>query len=168
MAASFSPDLPRGRPDHVHTRTGPAPTPGRAVEDGRPGRKVLLVEDQADVRRLVRIVLERAGFVVVEAGNAREAQQAVRSIGLDTFDALVTDIVMPGPSGPTLAAELRGLRPGLPVLYLSGYAEEMVRDERSLGEGEAFIAKPFTPEALVRSVRALLPGPDSGARDGGA
>lgn len=117
---------------------------------------LLLTEDQDAVRHLARVVLERAGYRVIAAADAAEARSAALAEGIGRIAALVTDVVMPGLSGPELALELRRLRPDLPVLFLSGYSEEMARQERRLGDGEAFLAKPFSPDSLVRTVHELL------------
>lgn len=117
---------------------------------------VLLAEDQEAVRHVARVVLERAGFHVIATADAREARARALEHGLGNIDALVTDVVMPGQSGPELAAELRAMQPSMPVLFVSGYSEDLFRHGGPLGAGEAFLAKPFTPDSLVHHLRELL------------
>jgi signal transduction histidine kinase/ActR/RegA family two-component response regulator len=132
-----------------------APAPGeRAAEVLRGGAlRILLVEDQAAVRRLVREVLTRFGHEVLEASNGVEALAVAERAG--TIDLLLTDIVMPQMDGAELARRLRRRAPGLAVLYMSGYADEALR---GLEEGATFLPKPFLAEeltaAVARAVRA--------------
>jgi two-component system cell cycle sensor histidine kinase/response regulator CckA len=111
---------------------------------------ILVVDDEAGVRRMVRVILERAGYEVVEAANALEGQRIVeqeRSAAL-----LLTDIVMPGKNGLWLAAHVHQFRPELPVLFMSGFAQDY-QDELS---GSVCIRKPFTPAQLVAAVMDIL------------
>jgi CheY-like chemotaxis protein len=118
---------------------------------------VLLVEDQHAVRPLLRRLLEDAGFHVIEASNGVEA--LVRSREHEgNVDILVTDVVMPGMSGPELAVQLRRVNPGLKTLLVSGYAQEVIEDQSPLEAGTAFLQKPFKPDLLVQKVRAVLEG----------
>jgi CheY-like chemotaxis protein len=119
---------------------------------------VLVVEDDAAVRRLTRLTLERAGYRVLQAGNPREA---VRLAGdtVGRIDLLVSDVIMPESQGPPLFERLVGAQPGLRVLYMSGYADEAVLRHGILTESTAFLQKPLTPQALARTVRAVLDAP---------
>ena len=116
---------------------------------------VLVVDDQPDIRRVVRDILQRDGYQVLDAGNATEAL-ALSEHHPSQIDILVTDVVMPGMHGPELAAELRAGRPGLAVLYVSGYTERPVIDHSLGDEGVAFLQKPIVPEALTQRVHELL------------
>lgn len=120
------------------------------------GGRVLLVEDEAQVRELLVRVLQQHGYTVFEAADGEQARQLVASDGL-AIDLLLTDVVMPGGlSGIQLAAELTAMRPGLRTIYMSGYAESRDGMEATIGEGAQFLAKPFRPETLVRKVREAL------------
>jgi two-component system, cell cycle sensor histidine kinase and response regulator CckA len=119
---------------------------------------VVLVEDEPLVRNLVSGVLRQNGYRVVEFANGREVL-ARGARGLDDIQLLVTDVVMPGLNGVALAGELARGRPGLRVLFLSGYAQDLVEPAATSGPGRAFLAKPFTPDTLLRQVRELLDGP---------
>jgi PAS domain S-box-containing protein len=114
---------------------------------------VLLVEDEDGVRRVACRALELHGFRVIEASNGT---QALELAAREPAIALVlTDVMMPEMLGPALAAELRELRRDLPVLYMSGHAEEVAR-AGLLDPSVPFLAKPFTPAQLVAKVRQVL------------
>jgi PAS domain S-box-containing protein len=122
------------------------------------GEVVLVAEDDDQVRAVVRRVLSRAGYRVLEARSGGEAL-AVAEREVDRIDLLVTDVVMPEMGGPELGLALRGRRPALKLLYMSGYTDDsMLR--HGLLEGEvAFMQKPVTPELLLRKVREALDTP---------
>jgi signal transduction histidine kinase len=114
---------------------------------------VLVVDDQFQVRQVVARTLERHGYRVLVASSATEAARLCEGA---RPRLLLSDLVMPGDSGPSLARRLRQGNPQLAVLFMSGYAEEAVGGEaRSIG-GAAFIAKPFSPDDLLARVRELL------------
>jgi PAS domain S-box-containing protein len=119
------------------------------------GETILLVEDEAGVRELTRLVLERQGYSVLKAG---EAQEALRLVETHTgpIHLLLTDVVMPGASGKALAETLTGMVPDLKVLFMSGYPEQVIAHHGVLEPGIAFLQKPFSPMALARSVRRVL------------
>jgi two-component system, cell cycle sensor histidine kinase and response regulator CckA len=116
---------------------------------------ILLVDDAEQLRPLLRRSLADFGYNILEARNGQEAAELAHA-HIGRIDLLVTDLVMPGMSGPALAEELTAHRPDLKVLFMSGYAESAVSAGGRLRKGAAFIAKPFTPELLAREVRAVL------------
>ena len=119
---------------------------------------VLLVEDEAAMRASTKAVLERCGYRVMEAPNGADAVKLFRS-RIGSVDLLITDLVMPGGmSGRDAARELREVKPGLRVLYMSGYSIETAGKEWLLGPGEAFLQKPFEAGAFLETVRRLLDG----------
>ncbi len=141
-------------------RVQEAPAPSPEIPSGGPpggNETILLVEDEASVRRLVRRSLEQLGYTVLEA-DGHEAARALCLGYKDRIHLLVTDVIMPKVSGRQLAASLLELRPELKVLYLSGYSEEQIARARVLEAGLNFLAKPFTLEALARKVREVLDG----------
>ena len=130
---------------------------------------VLLVEDDSAVRAAARRALLRAGYSLLEASDGAEALALCTAIGGPAIDLVVTDLVMPEMGGLELGAALRARRPGIRILYMSGYTRDAMRRQRVLEPGAAFLEKPFTPQAFVRSVRTALSGGalvESSARDG--
>ena len=119
---------------------------------------VLLVEDEGAVRSLSRRVLETAGYRVLEATGGEEALEAARAYRGEIHLALC-DIVMSGISGRATVERLEAERPGLKVLYASGYTHDTVVRRGVLAQGAAFLQKPFTPEALLLKVRQVLDSP---------
>src|ERR1019366_3017128 len=108
---------------------------------------VLLVEDEESVRELVRLTLASRGYKVLEAENG-EGGLRIAETCKEPIAILITDVVMPGIGGRELAKKLLALRPGISVLYLSGYTEDAVITHGALGPGTAFLQKPFTLQSL--------------------
>jgi two-component system cell cycle sensor histidine kinase/response regulator CckA len=118
------------------------------------GERVLVVEDRDVVRDLARDVLEASGFVVVAVPGGREALEVVKAG--EPFDLLLTDVVMPEMSGPELAVKLRAQHPRLPVLYMSGYTDDVLSTHELSQAATAFLRKPFGNAELITAARALL------------
>jgi two-component system cell cycle sensor histidine kinase/response regulator CckA len=116
---------------------------------------VLVVEDEAAVRQLVRRSLEAVGLTVVEAENGHQALEVV-SGRREPPKLVLTDVIMPGLNGRELSERLATSQPGLPVLFMSGYTGEDVQARSLLPQEAAFIQKPFAPEELVAKVRTML------------
>jgi CheY-like chemotaxis protein len=119
------------------------------------GELVLVVEDEAQVRTIAARALTEAGYRVLEAETGARALEIVRRNGHRPALMLV-DVVMPGISGSELALELAQVVPGVPVLFTSGYTDAEILRRGLLEPGAAFLAKPFSPEALVRAVRTRM------------
>ncbi|MCB9934603.1 MAG: EAL domain-containing protein [Planctomycetes bacterium] len=138
--------------------------PGEVSVDGR-GRTVLLVEDDAQVRAVASRILKREGFEVLEASNAQEA----REIGIAAdrpIEVLLSDVVMPGVSGPELAVQLSRMIPGMRVVLMSGYPAEALLNRKTDLAKAKLISKPFSPAELLRAVAAVLaPRQDTGSVD---
>jgi CheY-like chemotaxis protein len=133
----------------VAPRVTPAPPPRAS------GEVVLLVEDEPAVRQMASRALQEYGYGVLEASGAEEALELLaRADG--KINMLVTDVVMPGMDGPDLARRALELRPGLPVLYMSGYTDDEIMRRGLLDAGQPFLQKPFTPEALSEQVAVQL------------
>jgi two-component system cell cycle sensor histidine kinase/response regulator CckA len=125
----------------------------------RPGSEtVLLVEDEEAVRLLVRLILQNMGYRVLVASNPREAEEVFANSGQEV-DALITDVIMPGGSGPALFEDLFRAKPDLRVLYMSGYTDDAMFRRGRLGQGVTFLQKPFAAEALLRTLRDVLDAP---------
>jgi CheY-like chemotaxis protein len=116
---------------------------------------VLLAEDDGAVRQLVSIALRQYGYTVVEARDGEDALRLARSDRHRVIHLLITDIVMPGLSGPELAARLAKERPEIRVLYTSGYAETITMRD-GVDRRTPVLSKPFLPNDLVRLVRERL------------
>ncbi|GAB5550404.1 MAG: hypothetical protein SangKO_101640 [Sandaracinaceae bacterium] len=116
---------------------------------------ILLVEDQLGVRRAARRILRRAGYQVFEAAHAEDAL-ALATAYPGRLDVLLTDVVMPGMSGPQLAEKILEHRPDTKVLYMSGYAEDVDEVRAAIERGQTFLPKPFTPERLLTRLREAL------------
>ncbi|HYT62698.1 MAG TPA: response regulator, partial [Gemmatimonadales bacterium] len=130
--------------------------PADAVRHG--GGTVLVVEDDEQLRRLTHRALAAHGYTVLEADRGRAALDiARRHKGM--IDLLLTDIVMPDTNGRELADTLRAARPGLRVLYMSGYPDGAIASHGMLEPGVAYLAKPFTTDAITRKVREVLEAP---------
>ena len=124
---------------------------------------ILVVEDEEPVRRFVVKALTKSGYTVLDAGEPAEALLVARDYD-KAIHLLLSDVVMPGMSGPQLAQKLRPLRPGIPVLYMSGYPRDVFL-QRGAPETD-LLAKPFSPEELSKAVREALDaaGKRAGAR----
>jgi len=130
-----------------------ASTPGSVPGKGQ--ETILLVEDEAAVRGLLHEVLVSGGYVVLQAASGAEALNISRA-HRGAIDLLLTDVVMPGMGGREVATVLAAERPGLRVLFASGYTAEAIARHGVLEPGTDLIHKPFTPDALLRRVRERL------------
>jgi signal transduction histidine kinase/CheY-like chemotaxis protein len=153
-------EVGRGTTFKVYLPRVEAPLEPRARAAARSGatrgtETVLLVENDPGVRALAGRVLHEHGYTVLEARDCDEALRVGR--GHEGEIALVlTDLVMPSASGPDVAEELTALRPGVKLVFMSGYTENAAFRQRGLEPGTAFLDKPFTPAALAQKVREVL------------
>jgi DNA-binding NtrC family response regulator len=116
---------------------------------------ILLAEDETEVRELAREALRRGGYAVLEASNGVEALRVAEAFS-GQIHLLLTDVVMPNLGGPDLATRLLEARPGLKVLYMSGYSEFISAGHGDIGPLTYFLQKPFSLESLGRKVREVL------------
>ena len=116
---------------------------------------VLVVDDDADVLRVVQSILTDQGYEVIATRSANDAIKALGRLG-HTPDLLLTDVVMPGMSGPMLVDHLLRIAPDLKVLFMSGYDDRQVVRRYVVERGFHLISKPFTPKELRREIRAAV------------
>jgi PAS domain S-box-containing protein len=127
---------------------------------------VLVVEDEEGVRKLVRSILQRNGYRVLEAKDGADALRVAEQ--QPNIDLLLTDVVMPHMSGAETAMRLLAIRPGLKLLYMSGYTDNAVVLHGVLRSEAAFVQKPITPNALLAKVREVLDSSAAPAKGGAA
>jgi CheY-like chemotaxis protein len=150
---SFKIHLPRAE-------SGAAATPAHKGSTASSGgsETILVAEDESIVRGLMQRVLTDAGYTVIVAENAQDALLACERHA-SAVSLLVTDVVMPDMSGPELAERLKNLRPGLKVLFISGYTENSIVHHGVLDDGIHFLPKPFSVTGLLDKVRDVLNNP---------
>jgi two-component system, cell cycle sensor histidine kinase and response regulator CckA len=120
---------------------------------------VLLVDDEPEVRAAVRDVLELSGYTVLEAGDATEAVTVEAGVA-GPIHLLLTDVVMPGLSGPDLARRLTPRRPQMKVIYMTGFSLVDIQNQQiGLEPGVPILPKPFRVDVLTKKVRAVLAEP---------
>jgi PAS domain S-box-containing protein len=135
----------------------PAETSGADAHGAHSGgtETVLVCEDESVIRKLVQTMLTRQGYRVIEAETPEQAK-AIVARGEDNIDLLLTDVVMPGSSGFELAKQLQQIRPGLKVLYMSGYTDHRLMSTFETETGIPFLQKPFSAASLGQRVREAL------------
>jgi two-component system cell cycle sensor histidine kinase/response regulator CckA len=119
-------------------------------------KRILVVDDEEPVRRLVARLLIREGYEVECACDGEDAIETFGNGG--KFDLVVTDVRMPGMSGPRLVEQLRRFQANIKVLYLTGYADQLFFERLSLWEDESFLDKPFSTPGLLQSVSLIVHG----------
>jgi len=117
---------------------------------------ILVVDDEDGVRDFIGRALSRLGYHVMAVSSGEEALEKVGGYFAEPIDLLITDVVLPGISGPELATTLGSERPGMPVLYVSGYASDVTAFHGLPGLAAHVLAKPFGMESLVRRVRTII------------
>jgi nitrogen-specific signal transduction histidine kinase/CheY-like chemotaxis protein len=150
-------------PRLVHGVASARSSPAEGLDLPRGWETVLVVEDDEGLRGLARRGLESSGYHLLEAGNPREAVEIAGEYARP-IHLLLSDVVMPESEGAPLIERLTAVRPGLRVLYMSGYADETIVHHGVLKEGIPFLQKPFTLQALARKVRDVLDAPLSPRR----
>jgi DNA-binding response OmpR family regulator len=116
---------------------------------------ILVVEDQQSVRCFAAAALRQYGYHVIQASDGDEAISAAGQYGGE-IHLLLTDVVMPGISGKVSAERLKEMRPGLKVLFMSGYTADIIAQRGVLDRSVAFLHKPFSPVELAAKVREVL------------
>ncbi|MET0422639.1 MAG: response regulator [Actinoplanes sp.] len=116
---------------------------------------VLVVDDEEDLRDIMRRMLERRGFDAIIAGDSQQAIAVCREHPGE-IDVLVTDLGLPGVTGGELSKTATDLRPGMSVIYISGLPKEMAVAEGQIGDDATLVKKPFSTELLIEALRAVL------------
>jgi len=150
MGTAFKVYFPRYREDCTETGKEGAST---SAPQGR--ETVLVVEDEAAVRALIRDILEGSGYSVLTASDGEDAQKIGRGHEAP-IHLILTDVVMPKMGGREAAQSLAPHLPGVKVLYMSGYTNDTIVRQGVLDPDIPFLEKPFTPDALLRKVRGVL------------
>ncbi len=168
-AIRFDSEAGKGTTAAVYLPLALDSSPGKGevlIERFAPGgaETVLVVEDEARVRKLIVDVLASQGYTVVEATRGEEALRLCKRRS-GAIDLGVLDVVMPEMSGPDLARQILPLCPGIRLLYISGYTDEAVLHHGIPESGVAFLQKPFLPDALLRKVRDVLDARSNAAPD---
>jgi len=132
-----------------------ARTPASVGELPRGVETILLVEDEDPLRLLARDFLEKSGYHVLDAPNGNEALEVARRYG-GVIHLLLSDVIMPGMSGPDLAVQLKRERPDARVIFVSGYTDAALESHGLPNPEIVFVAKPFTRDEILRKVRELL------------
>ena len=121
-------------------------------------KRLLVVDDEAPVLRLVARILATENYDVSTADSGDAAMRLVQNPAVGPVDLLVTDLQMPGMNGRELAALVRKLNPHVRVLYVTGFADTLFKGVQELGQAESFIEKPFGAEGLLEATRLLMFG----------
>ena len=119
---------------------------------------ILLVEDEAGVRQVAKMTLDRLGYNILEASNGRAALDIVEQYALP-IDLVITDVVMPDLNGREFVDQLRQRGNDVPVLYMSGYTDDAIVRRGVVHDAVSFLQKPFTPSTLAQKVRDILEKP---------
>ena len=135
--------------------TTPAPALSPPTQQSPADETILLVEDEAFVREVTCEILESAGYRVLKARNAAEADTRFRS-HRKIVKLLLADVVLPGQNGRDLANDLRAMNSALRVIFISGYPLNLVTQKRLVEDGMFYLPKPFSAESLLRKVRQVL------------
>jgi DNA-binding NtrC family response regulator len=144
--------LPRidERPTELADRNAGAPLGGSET--------ILVLEDEERVRSVISRMLQEAGYELLIAHNAADAI-ALASTHADRLRLVLSDVVMPGASGPDVVQQIQERVPGVRALYMSGYTDHAVLRDGTLQSGVNFIQKPFAPAALAKKIRSVLDRP---------
>jgi PAS domain S-box-containing protein len=159
---TFKVYLPRFADDAAVRRPVSGLHPALAAGSG--SETVLVVEDEAAIRQLTNLVLQKAGYTVLLAESPVTAERIAGSHP-GPIHLMLTDVVMPGMRGPELAQRLIRLRPDLRVLYMSGYIDNAIAHHGFLDAGTEFLQKPFSPSRLMQKIREVL---SRGSQDAGS
>ena len=149
QGAAFNLYFPRMRPEQASSQ--PQAQQGAVSRE----RRILLVEDEATVRLMAQLMLEKVGFSVLVAASPHEALEKCRRLEGE-IDCLLTDVIMPGMSGVEMSRAIRCIRPEIGVVYMSGYSSDMIAHHGVLAEGVVFLQKPFDVKTLIEKIEQAI------------
>lgn len=152
QGTTFKVYLPR---NHTAPATAPSSTPASDPVPRGNGEIILVVEDDDNVRKLAREILDQAGYTVMPFQKGRQALEYCRNPN-NPVDLLLTDVIMPEMSGRELVEQVQALRPDISILYMSGYTDDAIVRHGVLSSEVCFLQKPFTTVGLTRKVREVL------------
>ncbi len=147
--------------DVLFPATGGMASEGRTFSQEIPSKgteRILLAEDETLVRDFIEVGLESQGYVVIAAKDGHEAVQAFHDHN-GNFALVILDVIMPKANGKMVLSEIKGMAPGVRVLFMSGHDRGLLDKEALLENRDGFIQKPFTIEELTKKVRTLIDGP---------
>ncbi|MEV8508362.1 PAS domain S-box protein [Actinoplanes sp. NPDC051475] len=127
----------------------------QAATEPRPHETILMVEDEDALRQVTARILTRAGYNVLPANGGAQAIHIAQTHP-EPIDLLLTDVIMPKMMGNEVAARIQAIRPDIPVLYMSGYAQPVLTENRTLPDGVTIVEKPFTSRDLLHRIRTVL------------
>ena len=139
------------------------PTSPALTQQPGAGKMILVLDDEAEIRKLVAATLTRSGYKVLTADNGDNAIKAHKRTK-HPIDLLLLDVVSPGLSGPMVADRIVETQPGLHVLFMSGYDRTNVVQRYVVEKGYALLTKPFTPDQLAKKVREVMEAPAPASR----
>jgi len=139
------------------------PTSPALTQQPGAGKMILVLDDEAEIRKLVAATLTRSGYKVLTADNGDNAIKAHKRTK-HPIDLLLLDVVSPGLSGPMVADRIVETQPGLRVLFMSGYDRTNVVQRYVVEKGYALLTKPFTPDQLAKKVREVMEAPAPASR----
>ncbi|MGY8803313.1 MAG: response regulator, partial [bacterium] len=125
----------------------------RVMSQSRGNERILVVEDDEQVRKMLIRSLQAKGYEVLDASHAKDALVLAQQ---PQIDLLVTDVIMPGLNGRELAAKVAELHPKIAVLYVSGYSDDVLTQKGILDDGLKLLKKPFQLDVLTKLIRELL------------
>jgi DNA-binding response OmpR family regulator len=119
------------------------------------GETIIIVEDELQVRKSMKLILQDNGYKTIEAENGEDAVRKFKE-NKDTVSLILLDVIIPVKNGKETYEEIKGIEPGVKVIFMSGYTDEIISSKGILEEGLNLISKPINPATLMRKIRELL------------
>jgi DNA-binding response OmpR family regulator len=119
------------------------------------GETIIIAEDEPQVREIVRHLLQKSGYKIIEAENGEDAVKKFKD-NRGTLSLVLLDVIMPVKNGREAYEEIKGIEPSVKIIFMSGYTDDIISKKGLLEEGFDLITKPINPETLVRKIREVL------------